>query len=69
LSLLVISFFAGGCGSKEDVATEKPAEKIREAVKDVVTHDFKTLESARDALKQSEEKAKTALEALDKESK
>jgi hypothetical protein len=40
----------------------------REAVKEVVTQPFNTLDSAKDSLKQSEEKAKAALEQADKES-
>lgn len=41
----------------------------REAVKEVVTQPFNTLEGAKDSLKQSDEKAKSALEELERESK
>jgi hypothetical protein len=53
-----------GCDSKKD-----PVSSGREAVKDVVTQPFNTLDTARDSLKKSEEKSKTAIEELDKENK
>ncbi len=53
-----------GCESKSDTVT-----KGREAVKEVVTQPFNTLEAAKDSLKQSEEKSKAALEEADKEAK
>jgi hypothetical protein len=53
-----------GCESKSD-----PVTKGREAVKEVVTQPFNALESAKDSLKQSEEKSKSALDEADKESK
>jgi hypothetical protein len=52
------------CDSKKD-----PVATGREAVKEVVTEPFKTLEGAKDSLKQSEDKAKAALEAIDQEAK
>jgi PBP1b-binding outer membrane lipoprotein LpoB len=68
-AILCIVILAYGCGSKEEATAEKPGEKVREAVKDVVSRDFKTLESAKDALKDSEAKTKTALEAVEKDLK
>jgi hypothetical protein len=68
-ALFCLVIIAGGCGSKNDNTAAKPVEKGREAVKDVVTQDFKTLEGAKDSLKQSDDKTKAALEALDKELK
>lgn len=65
--LLCAVLLAGGCGSKDETTANKPEEKVREAVKEVVTQEFKTLESAQDSLKQSEDKAKAALEAANKE--
>ena len=53
-----------GCESKSDTVT-----KGREAVKEVVTQPFNTLEAAKDSLKHSEEKSKAALEEADKEAK
>lgn len=52
-----------GCDSKSDTVSQG-----REAVKEVVTQPFKALDSAKDSLKQSEEKSKAALEQADKES-
>lgn len=57
-------FYQTGCDSKSD-----PVSKGREAVKEVVTQPFNTLENARDSLTKSEDKTKAAIEELDKESK
>jgi len=54
----------GGCDSKKDTV-----EKGREAVKEVVTQPFNTLNSASESLKQSEDKQKAALEEANKEVK
>ncbi len=64
-ALICAGLLAGGCGSKNEA--NDTVEKVREDVKEVVTQEFTTLESARDSLKQSEEKTKTALDAVDKE--
>ena len=53
-----------GCDSKTDTVT-----KGREAVKEVVTQPFNTLDTAKDSLKQSDEKSKTAREEADKQLK
>ena len=53
-----------GCDAKKDTV-----DKGREAVKAVVTQPFKTLDSAKDSLKQSEAKEKAALEEAAKEFK
>ncbi len=66
-ALFCVALLAGSCGSKDEAATDKQVEKVRDAVKDVVTQEFKTLESAKDSLIQSEEKTKAALEAVNKE--
>jgi hypothetical protein len=55
---------SAACDSKKD-----PVTSGREAVKEVVTQPFKTLEGAKDSLKQSEDKTKSALEEFEKESK
>jgi hypothetical protein len=47
----------GGCD-----ANKAPVEKGREAVKEVVTQPFNALNSAKDSLKQSDDKQKAALE-------
>jgi len=53
-----------GCDSKKD-----PVSSGREAVKEVVTQPFKALDTAKDSLKKSEDKSKTAIEELEKEGK
>ena len=53
-----------GCESKKDTVT-----KGREAVKEVVTQPFNTLDAAKESIKQSEDKSKTAAEELDKQLK
>ncbi|MGH7809070.1 MAG: hypothetical protein ACREP5_02225 [Candidatus Binatia bacterium] len=57
------ALLALGCDSKQTTV-----ERGRDAVKDVVTQPFNTLQSAKDSLRQSEEKQKSALEEADKES-
>ena len=56
--------FLLGCDSKTDTVT-----KGREAVKEVVTQPFNTLENAKESLTKSEDKTKAAIEEFDKESK
>ncbi len=66
IALLFVAFAAVaccGCDSKTDTVNQG-----REAVKEVVIQPFNTLNAASDSLKQSEEKAKAALEQADKES-
>jgi hypothetical protein len=53
-----------GCDSKKD-----PVASGREAVKEVVTQPFNTLENVKDSLKQSEDKSKAALQEFEKEAK
>ncbi len=59
-SLMIIS----ACDSKTNHAGSG-----REAVKEVVTQPFKALESAKDSLKQSEDKSKSAFEEFERESR
>ena len=66
-ALFCLALLASGCGSKDEA--KETVEKVRDDVREVVTQEFKTLESAKDSLKQSEEKTKAALEAADKELK
>ena len=65
---MVLSFAAAlsvaACDSKKDTVASG-----REAVKEVVTQPFKTLESTKESLKESEDKSKAALEEFEKESK
>jgi hypothetical protein len=60
-TMVAISHY--GCDSKSDTVSEG-----RDAVKEVVTQPFNALDSVKDSLKQSEDKAKAALEQADKES-
>ena len=53
-----------GCDSKKD-----PVSSGREAVKEVVTQPFKALDTAKESLKKSEDKSKTAIEEIEKEGK
>lgn len=53
-----------GCDSKSDTVT-----KGREAVKEVVTQAFNTLEGAKESLNKSADKTKAAIDEFDKESK
>jgi len=50
-----------GCDSKTNTVTQG-----REAVKEVVTQPFSTLEATKDSLKQSDDKSKAALQEADK---
>ncbi len=54
----------GGCDAKKPTV-----EKGREAVKEVVTQPFNQIDSAKDSLKQSEDKQKAALEEANKDIK
>ena len=65
--LAPLAFLIGllaGCDARKDTV-----EKGREAVKEVVTQPFNQLDSAKDSLKQSEDKQKAALEEANKEIK
>lgn len=53
-----------GCDSKTETVT-----KGREAVKEVVTQPFNARDTAKESLKQSEDKTKAALEEVDKQLK
>ena len=57
-------YLIGGCDGNQD-----PVEKGRAAVKEVVTQPFNTVDSAKNSLRQSEDKQKAALEEADKEIK
>ena len=64
ITLLLLLLAAWGCDSKSETVSQG-----REAVKEVVTQPFNTLNSAKDSLQKSEDKQKTALEEADKENK
>jgi hypothetical protein len=61
---LAALMMSSSCESKKD-----PVTTGREAVKEVVTQPFNTLESAKDSLDKSADKTKTAIEEFDKETK
>ncbi|MSP37971.1 MAG: hypothetical protein EXR70_05720 [Deltaproteobacteria bacterium] len=62
--LAVLLLMASACDSKNETVSQS-----REAVKEVVTQPFNTLDAAKDSLRQSEDKQKAALEQADKENK
>jgi hypothetical protein len=64
LSLTAALAVNWACDSKKD-----PVTTGREAVKEVVTQPFKTLDSAKESLNKSEDKTKGAIEEFEKESK
>jgi hypothetical protein len=66
---LYVAFVLLSCSPSEEAPKGEPKSKVKEAVKDVVTQDFKLYQGAKDSLKQSEEKHKSELEQIDKESK
>ena len=62
--LLVCTFLIMGCDGKRETVGQG-----REAVKEMVTQPFNTLNSAKDSLQKNEGKQKAALEEADKENK
>ena len=64
ITLLLLLLMACGCDSKSETVSQG-----RQAVKEVVTQPFNTLDSAKESLQKSEEKLKAALDEADKETK
>ncbi len=64
LCIVLLMLVSSACDSKKNSVASG-----REAVKEVVTQPFNALESAKDSLKQSEDKSRDALEEFEKESK
>jgi predicted outer membrane protein len=62
--LAILLAISAGCDSKKD-----PVATGREAVKDVVTQPFNTLDAAKESLSKSAERSKAAIEELEKEFK
>ncbi len=58
-----------GCRSGDETAKGDAKEKVQEAVRDVVTKDFKLYDSAKETLAESERKSKAQLDMIDKELK
>jgi len=64
IGLFLLLLTASGCDSKNETVSQG-----RQAVKEVVTQPFDTLNSTKDSLQKNEEKQKAALEEADKENK
>ena len=62
--LMVFTLLVIGCDNKSETVSQG-----REAVKEVVTQPFNTLNSAKDSLQKNEDKQKAAFEEADKENK
>jgi ABC-type oligopeptide transport system substrate-binding subunit len=62
VAAVLLSCYA--CDSKSDTVT-----KGREAVKEVITQPFNTLEGAKESLNKSADKTKAAIDEFDKENK
>lgn len=67
LVALLLGVWLPGCGTKEEQAQSK--NPVQEKVKEVVTQPFTAYDAAKDSLKASENKTKSALEETDKELK
>ena len=63
--MLVLS----SCRAGEETPKGDVAEKVKEAVKDTVTQDFKHYEAAKKTLAESAQKTKADLDLIDKELK
>lgn len=68
-AFVMIALLFLGCGGKEDSATRGQGDGVREAVKDVVTKDFKLYEGAKQSLKESEKRLQEQAEQIEKELK
>ncbi len=66
---MIIAWLFLSCGGKEDSATGSQGDAVREAVKDVVTKDFKLYEGAKQSLKESEKRLQEQAEQIEKELK
>jgi dienelactone hydrolase len=68
-AFLIVALLFLGCGKNDDARTGAAGDGVRQAVKDVVTKEFKLYEGAKHSLKESEERAKSQQEMIDKELK
>ena len=64
LSIFALLMLTCSCDAKNETVKEG-----KEAVKEVVTQPFNTINTAKDSLRQSEDKQKAGLEEADKENK
>ncbi len=61
--------FIWGCSPREDTGQPEAKNKMREAVKEVVTKDFELYKDTKNSLKASEGKHNSELEKAEKELK
>jgi hypothetical protein len=64
---LVTALVASSCSPREESPPAEAKNKVKEAVKEIVTQDFKAYEGAKESLKDSQEKSKSELDAADKQ--
>lgn len=67
--LLAVVLLFPGCRPTEKTTKSDSKGKAKEAVKEIVTKDFKLHEQAKRSLNESEEKSKAQLETIDRELK
>jgi hypothetical protein len=65
--ILLTALTAYGCSPREESPQGESKNKVKEAVKEAVTQDFKVYEGAKESLKESQDKSKSEIEAVDKE--
>lgn len=66
---LMFLLLTQGCFRSPERESDAKKSKIKEAVKEVVTQDFKSYEGAKQTLKEVDQKSRTQLEMIDKELK
>ena len=71
LFISCVTFLLVACSRSpsENNDQNRPESKVKAAVKEVVTKDFELYKGTKDSLNQSEQKHKSELEQIDKESK
>ena len=67
IAILVMVLIACGCSPKEESPKANSQNKVRDAVKEVVTENFKAYEGVKESLKESQDKNKSGIEAADQE--
>jgi hypothetical protein len=65
--ILVTALTAYGCSPREKSPQGESKNKVKEAVKEAVTQDFKVYQGAKESLKESQDKSKSEIEAVHKE--
>lgn len=71
LRILFLTFLllAQGCSRSPQSESDAEKSKIKEAVKEVITQDFKSYEGAKQSLKEIDEKSRAQREMIDQELK